>query len=117
MDTGEHWESVEGYEGALGGIGWQWELLGRVGGSLPPPAPLTLCPPPPVTKTNLSVHEDKNRVPYVKVRNLSEDALGGGPQGAPPEWGLGPHPPPRPAPPGLHRALRFQPRGDSGCDR
>lgn len=23
--------------------------------------------PPPVTKTNLSVHEDKNRVPYVKV--------------------------------------------------
>lgn len=23
----------------------------------------------PVSKTNLSVHEDKNRVPYVKVRN------------------------------------------------
>lgn len=24
--------------------------------------------PSPVSKTNLSVHEDKNRVPYVKVR-------------------------------------------------
>lgn len=24
-----------------------------------------------VTKTNLSVHEDKNRVPYVKVNSLS----------------------------------------------
>lgn len=29
---------------------------------------LTLCCLDSVTKTNLSVHEDKNRVPFVKVR-------------------------------------------------
>lgn len=29
-----------------------------------------------VSKTNLAVHEDKNRVPYVKVGNLSRTLTG-----------------------------------------
>uniref|UniRef100_A0A669Q7N7 Kinesin-like protein n=1 Tax=Phasianus colchicus TaxID=9054 RepID=A0A669Q7N7_PHACC len=49
MCTGRHWVET----------GRHWELPGRVLGVSP-------LSPPAVTKTNLSVHEDKNRVPYVK---------------------------------------------------
>ncbi|RLV76452.1 hypothetical protein DV515_00016960 [Chloebia gouldiae] len=54
--TGEHWVVSGGHWVVSGG---HWELLERCGR----PQPLLS---PSVTKTNLAVHEDKNRVPYVK---------------------------------------------------
>lgn len=55
------------------------------------------CCPPPVTKTNLSVHEDKNRVPYVKVRREPQGSLFWGTHTPPkghPQRGPGVSPPP-----------------------
>ena len=105
MDTGRHWEALGGSGWILGGSGW---ILGGTGGHQELPGRALgvspLSPPPAVTKTNLSVHEDKNRVPYVKV-----GVLGGGRVevwGGDPTEGVSDPPPP---PPGLHGALCLQP--------
>lgn len=94
--------------------------------------PLTLLSLDSVTKTNLSVHEDKNRVPFVKVRagwalvrigasgvcvereGSVEGPLGGVWAAQPEDQSLSLCCLP---PTGLYRTLCVQPRGDSGCDR